>query len=70
MDTRVHSRRERDLLKRFVPLGGRGADGKALPPRAVSLQSSMSWKLVQRVISRPDDDPGIAKAIKSLQLWK
>jgi hypothetical protein len=29
-----------------------------------------SWKLVQRVISRPDDDPGIAKAIKSLQLWK
>ena len=29
-----------------------------------------SWKLVQRVISRPDDDPSLAKAIKSLQLWK
>lgn len=29
-----------------------------------------NWKLVQRVISRPDDDPGLARAIKSLQLWK
>jgi len=29
-----------------------------------------SWKLVQRVISRPDDDPSLARAIKSLQLWK
>ena len=28
------------------------------------------WKLVQRVISRRDDDPQVAAAIKSLQLWK
>ena len=28
------------------------------------------WKLVQRVVSRPDEDPELAKAIKSLQLWK
>ena len=28
------------------------------------------WKLVQRVISKPDEDPDLAKAIKSLQLWK
>jgi ketosteroid isomerase-like protein len=28
------------------------------------------WKLVQRVVSKPDDTPHLAKAIKSLQLWK
>jgi ketosteroid isomerase-like protein len=29
-----------------------------------------SWKLVQRIVSRPDDKPEVAAAIKSLQLWK
>lgn len=29
-----------------------------------------SWRLVQRVVSRRDDDPQVAKAIRSLQLWK
>jgi ketosteroid isomerase-like protein len=28
------------------------------------------WKLAQRIVSRIDDDPQVAKAIKSLQLWK
>jgi ketosteroid isomerase-like protein len=28
------------------------------------------WKMVQRVVSRVDDAPDVAKAIKSLQLWK
>ena len=28
------------------------------------------WKLVQRTISRPDDNPDLPKAIRSLQLWK
>jgi uncharacterized protein DUF4440 len=28
------------------------------------------WKLVQRVVSRTDDDPQLRAAIKSLQLWK
>ena len=28
------------------------------------------WKLVQRTVSRPDDDPKLWSAIKSLQLWK
>jgi len=28
------------------------------------------WKLVQRVLSKTDEDPTLAKAIKSLQLWK
>ena len=29
-----------------------------------------SWKLVQRVISRPDDRAEMPKAIRALQLWK
>jgi ketosteroid isomerase-like protein len=28
------------------------------------------WKLVQRVLSRRDDNPDVPAAIKSLQLWK
>jgi hypothetical protein len=28
------------------------------------------WKLVQRTVSRPDEDPRLRSAIKSLQLWK
>ena len=28
------------------------------------------WKLVQRVVSKPDEAQELAKAIKSLQLWK
>ena len=28
------------------------------------------WKLVQRVISKPDERPELPKAIRSLQLWK
>ena len=27
------------------------------------------WKLVQRVLSRSDEDPQLVKAIRSLQLW-
>ena len=29
-----------------------------------------SWKLVQRIVSKTDAAPGVAKAIESLQLWK
>lgn len=28
------------------------------------------WRLVERVLSRLDDDPGVPKAIRSMQLWK
>ena len=28
------------------------------------------WKMVQRIVSRPDEAPELAKGIKSLQLWK
>lgn len=29
-----------------------------------------SWKLVQRIVSKTDEDPHLPKAIRSLQLWK
>jgi ketosteroid isomerase-like protein len=29
-----------------------------------------SWKLVQRTLSKVDDNPDLAKAIRALQLWK
>ena len=29
-----------------------------------------SWKLVQRVLSRPDDSADMPKAIRALQLWR
>jgi ketosteroid isomerase-like protein len=29
-----------------------------------------NWKLVQRILSKPDDDPSLAKSIRALQLWK
>ena len=28
------------------------------------------WKLIQRIVSRVDEDPQLANAIQSLQLWK
>ena len=28
------------------------------------------WKLVQRVISRPDDNAELPKAVRAMQLWK
>jgi hypothetical protein len=29
-----------------------------------------SWKLAQRIFSRPDDSPALPKSIRALQLWK
>ena len=28
------------------------------------------WRLVERVLSRTDDDPQVPKAIRSMQLWR
>ena len=38
--------------------------------RKSGLRGRRQWKLVQRIVSKPDEDPELAKAIKSLQLWK
>ena len=54
VDTQVGSRRERDVLKSWVSISGRGPEGKPLPPPAVTLQPSMSWALVRRIKERFD----------------
>jgi glycolate oxidase len=54
VDTQVGSRRERDVLKGWVSVSGRGADGKPLPPPKVTLQPSMNWALVKRIKERFD----------------
>jgi hypothetical protein len=29
-----------------------------------------SWRMIERVISRPEDNPQVPKAIRALQLWR
>lgn len=29
-----------------------------------------SWRMIERVVSRPEDKPGVPAAIRSLQLWR
>ncbi len=51
-DTQVYSRRERDILKRWVPLAAR-QEGTAQPRRPThTLQNAMSWDLVRRIKDR------------------
>jgi hypothetical protein len=51
-------------------------DGNALPRSAWVTdlwqrgRVRRGWKLKQRILSRPDDSPGLPKAIRALQLWK
>lgn len=61
VDTQVYSRRERDLLKRYLPMSQR-PDGVATIGRSPSLQSSLSWGLVDRIKAR-FDMPLILKGI-------
>jgi isopentenyl diphosphate isomerase/L-lactate dehydrogenase-like FMN-dependent dehydrogenase len=51
VDTQVYSRRERDLLKRYVPLSGRRL-GSMTPLSGGNLQPSFSWDLVKRIKDR------------------
>ena len=51
-DTQIYSRRERDILKRWVPMAARQA-GTSEPRRPrVTMQDSMSWDLVRRIKDR------------------
>jgi len=51
VDTQVYSRRERDILKRYIPLSGSRVD-EAAKPIASGLQSAFSWPLVDRLKAR------------------
>ncbi len=52
VDTQVYSRRERDLVKRYVPAAARRAGFAHNQPRATTLQASLSWDLVKRIKDR------------------
>lgn len=51
VDTQVYSRRERDILKRYLPMTARNATGgNRRPP--LSMQPKLTWPLVERIKSR------------------
>jgi glycolate oxidase len=52
VDTQVYSRRERDILKRYLPLTSRRIESAGAPRAAVTLQPSFSWDLVKRIKDR------------------
>ena len=49
VDTQVYSRRERDLLKGYLPLASRRPGFMPGQPREATLQASLSWDLVKRI---------------------
>ena len=61
-DTQVYSRRERDLMKGYVPMQARTATGTMLDPGGVNYQSTMSWDLVAH-IKEKFDIPLIVKGV-------
>jgi glycolate oxidase len=61
-DTQIYSRRERDLLKRYLPMAAR-QPGTRLPRRpAQTMQPTMTWDLIRRIKDR-FDIPLILKGI-------
>ena len=52
VDTQVYSRRERDLLKGYLPLASRRPGFMPGQPREATLQASLSWDLVKRIKDR------------------
>ncbi len=65
-DTQIYSRRERDILKRWMPQSARQA-GSNLPRRPeITLQPAMNWELLARIRDR-FGVPMIVKGIASAQ---
>jgi len=52
VDTQVYSRRERDLLKAYLPMASKLAGFAPGQPREATLQASLSWDLVKRIKDR------------------
>lgn len=61
VDSQVYSRRERDLLKRYLPMSQRRA-ANAPPKPPVTMQAALDWPLVERMRKR-FDIPLILKGI-------
>jgi isopentenyl diphosphate isomerase/L-lactate dehydrogenase-like FMN-dependent dehydrogenase len=52
VDTQVYTRRERDILKRYVPIAARRPENAPPPKAFTSLQPSFSWDLIKRIKDR------------------
>ena len=61
-DTQVYSRRERDIMKNYVPMQARMATGTMLDQSGVNYQSTMSWETVAH-IKEKFDIPLIVKGV-------
>ncbi|HCY04576.1 MAG TPA: alpha-hydroxy-acid oxidizing enzyme, partial [Gammaproteobacteria bacterium] len=61
-DTQVYSRRERDIMKNYVPMQARMATGTMLDQSGVNYQSTMSWDTVAH-IKEKFDIPLIVKGV-------
>ena len=57
-------------LELKATLDGRDVSGRLFVTDLWRKRRIGGWKMAQRIVSRPDDEPQLAKAIKSLQLWK
>jgi glycolate oxidase len=61
-DTQVYSRRERDILKSYVPMQARTATGTMLDQGGVNYQSTMTWDTVAHIKDK-FDIPLIVKGV-------
>ena len=52
VDTQVYSRRERDILKRYVPQSGRRIEQSDVARGGFGMQASLTWDLVKRIKDR------------------
>ncbi len=52
VDTQTYSKRERDLLKGYVPMTARSAYGDGRRRPAMSMQPALTWDLVDRIKAR------------------
>jgi ketosteroid isomerase-like protein len=57
-------------LELTATMDGRDRSGRLFVTDLWRKRRIGGWKMVQRIVSRTDDDPEVAKAMKSLQLWK
>ena len=61
-DTQVYSRRERDIMKGYVPMQARMATGTMLDQTGVNYQSTMNWDTVAH-IKEKFDIPLVVKGV-------
>ena len=51
-------------------MDGRDCSGQVFVTDLWRKRRLRGWKMVQRIVSKIDEDPELPRAIKSLQLWK